>query len=124
MVTFIIGAAVGAGVMYAKDYFMGDKQSENAKKAETDTLYAENEKLRQRCKDAERRIEDLVAANQKLMHEAKQQNNDSDDLEDELAQTKSKVRKLQQQNDDLLRKVQEYKQACESYEMEIKKLKQ
>ena len=125
MVEFIIGAAAGAGAMFAKDLIVGNKsQQEKATNDQRlEELYNENEKLRNRNKEAERKIEDLVAENQKLTRKFKDKDDDADDMEDQLADTKLKVKKLQQQNDELLCKIQEYKSACESYEMEIAQLK-
>ena len=44
-------------------------------------------------------------------------------MEDELDDLKREVKKLRAQNDDLSKKVQEYKAACKNYEIEIEKLK-
>lgn len=125
MIDFIIGAAVGAGAMLAKDAIGGNKENSgsHASQQQTDQLYAENEKLRNRNKEAERRIEDLTRELQKANARFKDKDDSADDLEDDLADAKVKIRKLTQQNDELLRKVQEYKMACESYEAEIQQLK-
>jgi cell division septum initiation protein DivIVA len=64
-----------------------------------------------------------MAEKQKMSSKLREKDDDSDDLSDELEDVKRKNKKLQQQNDDLMRKVQEYKAACESYEMEITQLK-
>ena len=127
MVEFIIGAAVGAGAMIAKDA-MGNNNSGNvsqkqAAQQQMNEVYAENEKLRNRNRDAERRIEDLTREVQKANAKFKEKDDNTDDLEDDLADAKAKIRKLTQQNDELMRKVQEYKMACESYEREINQLK-
>lgn len=124
MISFITGVVVGAGVIAAKGYLNGDEnKNSNAKKNELEQLYAENEKLRNRVREAERRVEDLMSERQKMSSKLKEKDEDSEDLSDELEDAKRKVKKLQQQNDDLMRKVQEYKTACESYEMEIAQLK-
>lgn len=127
MVEFILGAAVGAGAMIAKDAMSGNKNESGAQakasQQQMNDIYAENEKLRNRNKDAERRIEDLTRELQKANARFKEKDDDTDDLEDDLADAKAKIRKLTQQNDELLRKVQEYKMACESYEAEIQQLK-
>lgn len=124
MIEFIAGAIIGAGGMVAKELLTGNGQQTNAaQKRETEQLFAENEKLRNRNRQAERRIEDLMAEIQKLTRKTKDQADSKDDLEDDLTDAKLKLRKLQQQNDELMRKVQEYKSACDSYEQEIAQLK-
>ena len=65
MVEFIIGAAVGAGAMIAKDAMSNSSGnnasgSKQANRQETEELYAENEKLRNRNRDAERRNDQRV----------------------------------------------------------------
>jgi septal ring factor EnvC (AmiA/AmiB activator) len=122
MVEFILGAAAGVGGMIAKDQILGN-ESANRTQKELKSLYEENEKLRNRNKDAERQVEDLLAENKKLRNQSKSSSNDRDDLEDELDSAKARIKKLTQQNDELLRKIAEYKAACESYETEINHLK-
>ena len=123
MISFVAGVVVGAGAVAAKDYFSGDvAKSGSNQKMELEQLYAENEKLRNRVRDSERRVEDLMAEKQKMSSKLREKD-DEDDLSDELEDVKRKNKKLQQQNDDLMRKVQEYKIACESYEIEIAQLK-
>lgn len=120
----LVGAAIGVGAMVAKDKLVGQNQSKGSKSnAEADALSDENEKLRKRNKEAERRIEDLMAENEKFRRQYKDKDDDQDDLEDELAKAKSEAKKLRAQNDELLRKIQEYKLACDSYENEIANLK-
>lgn len=124
MIEFIAGAVIGVGGMVAKDYLTGNGQQANAaQKRETEQLYAENEKLRSRNKQAERQIEDLLAEVEQLRKKSKATDNDRDDLQDELESAMAKVRKLTTQNDELLRKVKEYQNACTNYEQEISRLK-
>lgn len=124
MIEFIAGAVIGAGGMVAKDYLTGNGQQANdAQKRETEQLYAENEKLRSRNKQAERQIEDLLAEVEQLRKKSKATNNDRDDLQDELESAMAKVRKLTTQNDELLRKIKEYQTVCANYEQEISRLK-
>ena len=124
MMEFIVGAVIGAGGMVAKDLLIGNNQQANsAQKRETEQLYAENEKLRNRNKQAERQIEDLLAEVAQLRKKSKLTDNDRDDLQDELDSAKAKVKKLTTQNEDLLRKVKEYQNVCDNYEQEISKLK-
>ena len=48
---------------------------------------------------------------------------DNDDLEYELDKAKRTAKNLQQQNDELVRKIKEYKAECESLKAEIENLK-
>ena len=121
---FIIGAALGVGGMIAKDKLAGQNQTFGTKpNPEADALSDENEKLRKRNREAEIRINDLMAENEKLHRQSKDKDEDQDDLEYDLAKAKSEIKKLRAQNDELLRKIQEYKLACDSYENEINNLK-
>lgn len=121
----IVGAAIGVGGMIAKEKIF--EQNPNAgtqnTKKEADLLSDENEKLRKRIKEAERQIEDLMAENQKLHRQYKEKDDDHDDLEDELDNAKAEIKKQRMQNEELLRKINEYKLACDSYENEIAELK-
>ena len=123
---FIVGAAIGVGGMVVKEKLFDSKAnaSTQSAKKEADFLSDENEKLRNRIKEAERQIEDLMAENQKLHRQYKEKDEDHDDLEDELDKVKSDVKKLRLQNEELLRKINEYKLACDNYENEIAILKQ
>ena len=59
MIEFITGAVLGAGGMVAKDLLLGGKQSDtDRQQRQTEQLLSENEKLRNRNREAERRIED------------------------------------------------------------------
>lgn len=125
MVELLIGAALGVGGMVAKNKVIDNNTSTSSSnlQKELDALSDENEKLRKRSKEAERQVEDLLAENQKLRKTSRATDDDRDDLEDELDSAKSKVKKLTQQNDELLRKIAEYKSVCENYEAEINRLK-
>ena len=121
---FIAGAVLGAGGMMVKDLLtQNGQQNKTEQKREMEQLYAENEKLRNRNKQAERQIEDMLAEVAQVRKRAKSTDNDRDDLQDELDSAKAKVKKLTTQNDELLRKVKEYQNACDNYEQEISKLK-
>lgn len=125
MIEFIAGVVVGAGGMIAKDKYFGNdfEQQINAKQKELDSLYAENEKFRKRNKEMERQIEDLLSENQKFKRSFKDNDDSIDDLKDSLSRSKKEVNKLRLQNDELCRNIQEYKEACEHYKMEIENLK-
>ena len=69
-------------------------------------------------------MEDLQLEIDRLRRQVKTKDDSQDDLQDELEDAKSEAKKLRTQNDELYRKLQEYKSACESYELEIAHLKQ
>lgn len=124
MVELIVGAAVGAvGGYMAKDKLSGTSNVVSKLQNELNSLSDENEKLRKRNKEAERQVEDLLAEMQKLRRSAKEHQDNSDDVEDELHTAQTKIKKLTQQNDELLRKLQEYKELSTSYKNELDKQK-
>ena len=125
MVEFIAGVAVGVGGMIAKDKYLGNENSakQQAQQREIDNLCNENEKYRKRNKELERQVEDLLAENTKLRKQAKAKDDIGDDLEDGLEEAKSEVKKLRLQNDDLYRKLHDYKEALDAKEAEISMLK-
>lgn len=125
MVELIIGAAVGAvgGVVVSNKMANGDTGEKARLLREQNLLNEENEKLRKRLKEADRQVEDLLAANKRLRNEAKAMEADGNDVEDELSSAKLKVKSLTRQNDDLQRQLAEYKQVCASYELQIQELK-
>lgn len=126
MTELIIGIVIGAAGMYVKDKILGNSTTRNLeeKKIELDNMYTENEKIRKKNKDLSRQVEDLQFDNDKLKRQVKDTNNDHHDLQDELDDAKAEIKKLRMQNDEMYRKIQEYKSACESYEMEITRLKE
>lgn len=126
MTELIIGVAVGAAAgIYAKDKIFGNANAEklNAKQQEIDNLCNENETLHKRNKNLSRQVEDLQIEVERLRRQAKSKDESQDDLRDDLDDAKAEVKKLRTQNDDLYRKLQEYKSTCESYELEIANLK-
>lgn len=111
--------------MVAKDKIF-DQNSGTSKSTlqnEADRLSDENEKLRSRLRESESQIDELLADNERLRRKSKDFVDDRDDLSDDLDAAKKEIRKLRVQNDELARKVQEYKAACDSYEQEIQQLK-
>lgn len=124
MIELVTGIAIGAGGMMLKEKMSNpSNQQANARQREMDELYAENEKFRQRHKEAERQVEDLLAEADKLRRQLKERENGTDDMEDALDKAKAEIKKLRTQNDDLCNKLQEYKTACANYEVEIRRLK-
>lgn len=125
MVELISGIIVGgvAGVAL-KDKLMGADTQNETKQKELDSLYAENEKYSRRNKDLERQVEDLLSELNKVRKKANEADDDQDDLQDELDKAKRELKNIRLQNDELARKLKEYKSACEAQEAEISMLKQ
>ena len=71
----------------------------------------------------ERQIEDLLSENQILKRGFKNADDSMDDLRDNLSRYQREVNKLRLQNDELCRNIQEYKEACDHYKIEIENLK-
>ncbi len=121
-----VGAAVGVGAMWARGTTASKTNSHiytQGSSQQTEMLNAENERLRKYNLDAERRIEELTRELQKAKARFNERDDKADDLEDDLNDAKARIKKLTQQNDQLLHKVQELRMACENYEMEIAELK-
>lgn len=125
MVELIGGIIVGgvAGVAL-KDKLMGANPQHDTKQKEIDSLYAENEKYGKRNKELERQVEDLLSELNKVRKKAKDSDDDQEDLQDELDKAKRELKNIRMQNDELVRKLKEYKSACEAQEAEISMLKQ
>lgn len=122
ILSFVLGTGVGAAGSYlvTKSQNQG---SNNSQKKELDSLYMENEKLRQRNKEAERQNEDLLAELESLRRKIKASDEDQDDLQDDLDDAKRKVKKLTAENEELRRKMSEYQIACDDLEKQINVLK-
>ena len=124
MVELLFGAILGGCAMIAKDKILGKETNmSNHLSNELNSLNDENEKLRRRYKEAERQIEDLLVENKNRRKQAKATDNNLDDLEDELDSLKTQIKRLTVRNDELLRKISEYKMICDNYESEILELK-
>lgn len=120
MVELLAGLIVGAaGGAYFKEHAGSSSNAQTNSITELDSLSDENEMLRRRYKEAERQIEDLLSENEKLRRTSKVSDDDKDDLEDDLADAKAKIKKLTAQNEDLMRKITEYKEICASYEAKL-----
>ena len=125
MLEFVLGAvagAIGGATVGNKLSNTNNGESERLKR-ENDRYVEEIEKLRMRLKDAERQVEDLLAANKRLRNQAKDMEADGDDVEDELHSVKAKLKSLIKQNEELNRQIEEYKQVCASQEFQINELK-
>ena len=121
MIELLAGVAFGmAGGAYLKDKMSGSSAGKSSNiNADLNALSDENEKLRKRYKDAERQVEDLLAEVEKLRRNSKSSDDDKEDLEDDLADAKAKIKKLSLQNEELMRKIAEYKEVCASYEAKL-----
>lgn len=122
MVEFIVGGALGAGIMVAKEKFMGENQNSSVK-LQMEELSNTNEKLLRRNKELEARIDELLAKNQKLMKQNTANDDGIDDLEDELEDAKKLNKKLNAEKDVLASEVLELKKSLASAEAEIASLK-
>jgi len=118
---FVLGGVAGA---YAKGKFSGVQNQQNSKQQEIDYLCSENEKLSRRNKELERQVEDLLVELNKVRKQAKANDDEQDDFEDDVLKAKNEVKKVCQQYDEMTRKLNEYKRACESQESEISMLKE
>lgn len=117
----IMGTVIG---FIAKDKLFNNKTDLVKKQRELDAIYANNEKLSKRNKELERQVEDLLSELNKVRKQAKSHNEDRDDLEDELDKFKREVKNLRLQNNELARKVKEYKTYNEAKDAEIILLKE
>ena len=81
MTELIIGVAVGAVGMYAKDKILGNSTTNelNQKKRELEEIYNENEQLRKRNKDLTRQVEDLQIEVERLRRQSKSKDDSQDD---------------------------------------------
>ena len=111
MIELVGGIVLGgvAGVVL-KDKLMGSNASKDNKQRELDSLYAENEKYSKRNKDLERQVEDLLSELNKI--------------QDELDKVNRELKNARLQNEELVRKIKDYKFACDAQEAEISMLKQ
>lgn len=84
----------------------------------------ENERLRERLKAQDQRIEELNSRLKQSKQEARSLEGDHDDIEEELDQTKKQLRRLKDEHAAALRDLAEYKEACELLNKELQELKQ
>lgn len=84
----------------------------------------EIERLRERLKAQDQRIEELNSRLQRSKREARSLEGDHDDIEEELDQTKKQLRRLKEEHTTALRDLAEYKEACELLNKELQELKQ
>ena len=83
----------------------------------------EIERLRERLKAQDQRIEELNSRLQQSKREARSLEGDHDDIEEELDQTKKQLRR-KEEHTTALRDLDEYKEACELLNKELQELKQ
>lgn len=80
--------------------------------------------MRDDKKKLSRQVEDLLAEVKKLRQTSQDHEDDKDDMEDDLMKARMELKKMKRQNEELSRSLQEYKNACEAQEVEIKSLKE
>lgn len=117
----VIGGVAGVSL---KDKLLGTQGQSTNNQQELNSLYAENEKFSRRNKELERQIEDLLSELNKVRKKAQNADDDHDDIQDELDRAKKDLKNVRLQNDELARKVREYKATCESQGAEISLLKE
>jgi len=117
----VIGGVAGVAL---KDKLVGKQGQDTNKQNEVESLYAENEKFSRRNKELERQVEDLLYELNKVQKKNKDANDYRDDLEDEIDSTRKELKSIRLQNEELIRKVKEYKYTCEAQEAEISFLKE
>lgn len=128
MTEALIGIGIGVVVGVAlKDKVFPAKPSDGVG---TPSLQAqemaaeENERLRERLKAQDQRIEELNSRLKQSKQEARSLEGDHDDIEEELDQTKKQLRRLKDEHTAALRDLAEYKEACELLNKELQELKQ
>lgn len=121
MLEFIGGVVCGAVGAVVAQKQKGEKTSSVA--SEVQRLTKENEMLRLRNKEAEERIEELLVVAERNRRASKEQENNIDNMEDALDESKRKLKVIESENELLLRELQEYKELCANYKSEITQLK-
>ena len=125
MIELLGGIVIGSVVAFTlKEKILGTQDQNTNKQQELNNLYEENEKFSRRNKELERQVEDLLSELNKVRKKAQIADDDHDDLQDELDRAKKDLKSVRLQNDELARKVREYKATCESQEAEISLLKE
>lgn len=117
----VIGSVTGVAL---KDKLFGAQSNNANKQEELNSLYAENEKLSKRNKEMERQVEDLLSELNKVRKKAQEADDAHDDIQDELDRAAKELKNIRLLNDELARKVREYKATCELQEAEISLLKE
>lgn len=109
----ICASVIGGGVIGAViTYFV--KNNRNKSKIidlqkKYDEILDENEKFRRKYDEAERHNEDFEAELEKLQRQKKSSVSDKEELQDELDDALKKIKKLTIENNELNRKIEEYK---------------
>ena len=128
MTEALIGIAIGlvAGAI-RKDKVLPAKPSDGVGTPSPEAqemASKEIERLRERLKAQDQRIEELNSRLQQSKREARSLEGDHDDIEEELDQTKKQLRRLKEEHTTALRDLAEYKEACELLNKELQELKQ
>ena len=124
LIGICIGVVVGA---ILKDKVFPAKPSDGVgtPSLQAQEMAAEEiERLRERLKAQDQRIEELNSRLKQSKQEARSLEGDHDDIEEELDQTKKQLRRLKDEHAATLRDLAEYKEACELLNKELQELKQ
>ena len=124
LIGICIGVVVGA---ILKDKVFPAKPSDGvgAPSLQAQEMASEEiERLRERLKAQDQRIEELNSRLKQSKQEARSLEGDHDDIEEELDQTKKQLRRLKDEHAAALRDLAEYKEACELLNKELQELKQ
>lgn len=128
MTEALIGIAIGVVVGAAlKDKIFPAKPSDGVGTPSPEAqemASKEIERLRERLKAQDQRVEELNSRLQQSKREARSLEGDHDDIEEELDQTKKQLRRLKEEHTTALRDLAEYKEACELLNKELQELKQ
>lgn len=124
LIGICIGVVVGAAL---KDKVFPAKPSDGVGTPSPEAqemASKEIERLRERLKAQDQRVEELNSRLQQSKREARSLEGDHDDIEEELDQTKKQLRRLKEEHTTALRDLAEYKEACELLNKELQELKQ
>ena len=124
LIGIIIGVVVGAAL---KDKVFPAKPSDGVGTPSPEAqemASKEIERLRERLKEQDQRIAELNSRLQRSKQEARSLEGDHDDIEEELDQPTTQLRRLKEEHTTALRDLAEYKEACELLNKELQELKQ
>lgn len=99
------------------------RKNYDALKRERDKAREDAERFRNRTKEMQAQIDGLVAENGKALKRAKDAESEAEDNEDSADNAKRQVKRLREENERLTRQLADHRAACDSYEQEIKNLK-
>lgn len=122
MLEFIIGAAVGAaGGFIAKSQVLNQGKTDST--FELTEAEAEVKRLKARNDEYEKEIEEQSSKIKDLTERLRNQTDVSDDKSLEYDTLQAKLKRIENENDDLRRELTHYKKNYESVEAELNRLK-